>query len=54
MGSHLYGGRLLQAVNTWAVSVVRYTAGILNWTEIELTEMDKKTQKILAMNGVMN
>ena len=53
-GSHLYAGRLLQAVNTWAVSVVRYTAGILNWTEMELTEMDKKTRKILAMNGVMN
>ena len=32
-GSQLYAGRLLQAVN--AVSVARYTAGILNWTEKE-------------------
>ncbi len=53
-GSQLYAGRLLQAVNTWAVSVVRYTAGILNWTERELQAMDTRTRKILAMNGALH
>ena len=28
-GSWLLGGNMVRAVNTWAVSVVRYTAGIL-------------------------
>ena len=53
-GSQLYAGRLLQAVNTWAVSVVRYTAGILNWNKKELQAMDTRTRKILSMNGAMH
>ena len=50
-GSRLYAGRLLKAVNIWAVSVVRYTAGVLEWTKMELEELDRKTRKILSMNG---
>ena len=53
-GSQLYAGRLLQAVNTWAVSVVRYTAGILKWNEKELQKMDTRTRKILSMNGAFH
>ena len=49
--SKLYAGNMLQAVNTWAVSVVRYTAGILNWYDAELKAMDIKTRKCLTMNG---
>ena len=51
-GSQLYAGKLLQAVNSWAVSVVRYTAGILDWTQEELEGMDTKTRKLLSVNGV--
>ena len=53
-GSWLYGGNLIQSVNTWAVSVVRYTAGILEWTEKELKEMDIKTRKRLAIKGIFH
>ena len=28
-GSWLYGGNMVRSVNTWAMSAVRYTAGIL-------------------------
>ena len=41
--SWLYGGNMVQSVNTWAVSVVRYTAGILEWNDSELKAMDVKT-----------
>ena len=34
-GSWLRGGNMIRAVNTWAVSVVRYTAGILEWSKPE-------------------
>ena len=44
----------MKAVNIWAVSVVRYTAGVLEWTQRELEEMDRKTRKILTMNGVFH
>ena len=33
------------ALNTWAVSILRYGAGILTWNKNELQEMDRKTRK---------
>jgi hypothetical protein len=48
--SKLYAGNMVGAVNSWAVSVVRYTAGILSWTQKELEAMDIKTRKRLTMN----
>ena len=52
--SKLYGGNLIKGVNAWAVSVVRYTAGILEWSDKELKQIDIKTRKILAMFGVFH
>ena len=48
----LYARYMIGAINTWAVSTVRYSAGILDWTDAELEKMDVKTRKILTMNGV--
>ena len=33
----------------WAIGVVRYSAGILEWTDRELKAMDVKTRKKLTM-----
>ena len=52
--SKLNGGNLIRGVNAWAVGVVRYKPGILEWTVIELASMDRKTRKILAMNGCLH
>ena len=30
--SKLYGGNIIKTINRWAILVVRYTAGIINWT----------------------
>ena len=38
------------AMNTWAVSLMRYGAGIIKWNVAELDEMDRKTRKIMTMN----
>ena len=38
------------AMNTWAVSLMRYGAGISKWNVTELDEMDRKTRKIMTMN----
>ena len=38
------------ALNTWAVSILRYDAGILKWNKNELQEMDRKTRKFMTMN----
>ena len=52
--SKLYARNLMTAINVWVVSVVRYSAGILNWTKMELAQMDVKTRKIITMNGIFH
>ena len=50
----MYGGNLITAVNVWDVSVVRYTAGVLDWSARELVNMDTKTRKLLTVNGAFH
>ena len=45
--SHLNGGNVIQAINARAVSIIRYSAGILDWTKLELQELDRQTRKLL-------
>ena len=52
--SKLNGGNLIDDINTWAVGVVRYGAGIVDWTMEEVANMDRRTRKILAMNGCLH
>ena len=52
--SKLYAKNLIVAVNAWAVSVIRYSAGVIDWKEKELKDMDIKTRKILTMNGIFH
>ena len=52
--SKLNGGNLIGGINTWAVGVVRYSAGVVDWTMEEMTSMDRRTRKILAMNGCLH
>ena len=49
--SQLHGRFCIQAINTWAVPVVRYGAGILNWTAEELKGLDTKTRKLMRIHG---
>ena len=50
----LNGGDLIDGINSWAVGVVRYSAGIVDWTMEDVANMDRITRKILAMNGCMH
>ena len=48
--SKLNGGNNIMALNTSAVSILRYSAGIRKWNKNELQEMDRKTRKFMTMN----
>ena len=48
--SKLKSGNVITAINSRAVSLVRYSARIINWTREELRRMDRKTRKIMTMN----
>ena len=42
--SKLNGGNIIKAINSWAVPVVIYTAGIVDCTQAELEDFDQKTR----------
>ena len=52
--SKLNGKNKITAVNTWAVAIFRYGAGIIDWKESELNSIDRKTRKILTMYRAMH
>ena len=43
--SKLSEGNIVSAINSRAVSIVKYGAGIICWTKKELEELDQKTRK---------
>ena len=48
--SKLDGNSTIQAINTWAVPVLRYGAGIIYWPVAELQALDRKTRKLLTLH----
>ena len=43
--SKMNGGNLVRGVNTWAVSLLRYSAAFVCWRKSELQGRDRKTRK---------
>ena len=42
------------AVHTWAVSVMRYGAGILKWNTDDLKSLHRRTRKFMTMYGALH
>ena len=51
MKSKLNDGNLVQGVNNWAVSLLRYSAAFISWTKCELQAVDRKTWKLFTIYG---
>ena len=47
--SKLNGKNKIKVINSWAVEIIRYGAGVLDWRVDELKELDRKTRKFLTM-----
>ena len=47
--SKLNGKNKIQAINTWAVALLRYGAETINWKVVELRKVDRTTRKTLTM-----
>ena len=45
----LNGGNLVRGVNTWAVSLLRYSVAFVSWTKSELQPIDRKTRKLFTI-----
>ena len=49
--SHLHSRNIISAINSRAVSIIRYTAGVVEWNVDELKELDRRTRKLLTVYG---
>ena len=47
----LNGQNVINAINTWAISLLRYSAAFLGWAKEEVQHLDRKTRKLLTMHG---
>ena len=52
--SKLNGGNLVRGVNTWAVSLLRYSAAFVSWRKGELQAIDRKTRKLFTIYGALH
>ena len=48
------GGNLVRGVNTWAVSLLRYSAAFVSWRKSELQAIDRKTSTLLTIYGALH
>ena len=47
--SKLNDGNLVHGVNTWGVSLLRYSAAFVSWRKSELQALDRKTRKLFMI-----
>ena len=52
--SKLSGKNKIMAANTWAVAILRYSAGVVEWKTDELKVLDRKTGKMMILYGVLH
>ena len=50
----LNGGNTITGINTWAISLLRYSAAFLDWTGPKLEQMDRRTRKLMTMHQALN
>ena len=51
LGTELSAKNKIHAIGSMAVTVLRYSFGIVNWHQEELQKLDRKTRKLLTIHG---
>ena len=52
--SKLNGGNLVHGVNTWAVSLLKYSAAFVSWRKSDLQAIDRKARKLFNIYVALN
>ena len=52
--SKMKAENIIQAINSTAVSLIQYGAGIIGWRKDELNDIDRKTRKLFTMHRSMH
>ena len=54
MKSKLNGGSLVRGVNTWVVSLLRFSAAFVSCRKNELQAINRKTRKLFTIYGALH
>jgi len=52
--SALNGQNIISAINMWAMPLMRYSGGVIKWSQVELKQLDIGTRKLLALYKCFN
>ena len=52
--SKLNAGDLIHGINTWAVTLLRYSAAFVSWRKSELQAIDRKIRKLFTIYGALH
>ena len=52
--TNLNGSNIIKGINTWAISLLRYSAAFIEWNCEELTQLDQRTRKLMKMHNVLH
>ena len=50
----LYSRNLITTINSCATSLLRYSGGLIDWTQAEMGKMDIGTRKLMTMHGAFS
>ena len=50
----LNGGKINKGINAWTVSLLRYSAASIHWNCTELTQLDRRTRKLMTMHNALH
>ena len=48
------GGNIIKGTNTWAVSLLKYSATFIDWNCTELTQLDRRARKLMTMHNALH
>ena len=48
------GGNIITGISTWAISLLRYSAGFVDWTGAELEQIGRRTRNLMTMHRALN
>ena len=54
LSSHLNSHNAITAINSRAVPILQYSAGLVDWTQAELCKLDVTTQKLMSLHQAFN
>ena len=52
--SNLNSGNFISGLTAWAIGAVRCSEGIIDWTKVELRDMDRKSREIMTLNRCLH